>query len=102
MYEIHPPYVHFLGDAPDALAAKTSRGVHEWRPEHSVGQVRLPGCQADLGLPDLTIAQAAAQGAKTLIVGVANAGGVLPPSWTASLESALAAGLDVASGMHGR
>ena len=43
---IHRPYLLFLGDAPDALAAKTARGVADWRPEWCLGQVRLEGCRA--------------------------------------------------------
>jgi uncharacterized NAD-dependent epimerase/dehydratase family protein len=97
---ITPPYLMFLGDVPDQLAAKTAQGIVDWRPEWCLGQIRLPGCKADLGLPDLTIAEAAAQGIKTLIVGVANAGGVLPDHWTDVIVAALNAGMDVASGLH--
>jgi uncharacterized NAD-dependent epimerase/dehydratase family protein len=43
-----------------------------------------------------------AAGARTLIVGVANAGGVIPESWIATLLLALDAGLDIASGLHDR
>jgi uncharacterized NAD-dependent epimerase/dehydratase family protein len=64
--------------------------------------LRLPGCAADLGIPDLTIADGVAKGARTLIVGVVNAGGVLPPHWVATIVEALEAGLDVASGLHTR
>lgn len=99
---IHPPYLLFLGDAHDQLAAKTAQGIADWRPEWCLGQVRLPGCKADLGLADLTIAEAARRGARTLIVGVANAGGVLPDHWTSQIVAALEAGLDVASGLHTR
>jgi len=35
------PYLMFLGDAPDELAAKTAIGVRDWRPEWCVGQMRL-------------------------------------------------------------
>ena len=31
--KIVPPYLMFLGDAPDQLAAKTANGVAKWRPE---------------------------------------------------------------------
>lgn len=96
------PYLLFLGDAHDELAAKTARGVAHWRPEWCVGQWRLPGCQPTLGLPDLRPAEAAARGAKTMIIGVANAGGVLPDSWVPSLLEALEAGLDLANGLHAR
>ncbi|ACL59344.1 N-acetyltransferase DgcN [Methylobacterium nodulans] len=100
--QIATPYLMFLGDVPDRLAAKTAYGIVDWRPEWCVGQLRLPGCAADLGIPDLTIEEAVAKGVRTLIVGVVNAGGVLPDHWITSIVAALEAGLDVASGLHTR
>lgn len=100
--DIPRPYLLFLGDAPDDLAAKTARGVLDWRPGWCLGQWRLPGCQVDLGLPDLPPGEAFRQGARTLLIGVANAGGVLPPSWIGSLVEALEHGLELASGLHMR
>jgi uncharacterized NAD-dependent epimerase/dehydratase family protein len=94
------PYLLFLGDAPDALAAKVAQGVRDWRPDASVGQFRLPGCNADMGLKDMTIAEAAAAGAKTLVIGVANRGGVISDAWKEVLVEALNAGMDVAAGLH--
>jgi uncharacterized NAD-dependent epimerase/dehydratase family protein len=100
--DIRPPYLMFLGDVPDQLAAKTAQGIVDWRPEWCLGQLRLPGCKADLSIADATIAAAAAAGARTLIVGVANAGGVLPAHWTETIVAAIEAGMDVASGLHAR
>lgn len=97
---IQTPYLLFLGDAADHLAAKVAQGIRDWRPELAVGQLRLPGCNADMGLEDLTIEQAAASGAKTLVIGVANRGGVISESWIEVLTKALAAGMDLASGLH--
>jgi len=99
---IRTPYLLFLGDAPDALAAKTAAGVAYWRPEACIGQLRLPGCKADLGLPDMNIEAAAKAGAKTVIVGVANRGGVVAESWIPLLTRALERGLDLAAGLHQR
>ncbi|MER9174355.1 DUF1611 domain-containing protein [Mesorhizobium sp. M0955] len=99
---ITPPYLLFIGDAPDQLAAKTAQGIVDWRREWCLGQLRLADCGADLGIPDLSISDAAGRGARTLIIGVANAGGVLPDHWTEVIVRALAAGLDVASGLHTR
>jgi uncharacterized NAD-dependent epimerase/dehydratase family protein len=100
--QIETPYLMFLGDVPDRLAAKTAYGIKDWRPEWCVGQLRLPGCAADLGIPDLTLAEAMAQGCRTLVIGVANAGGILPEHWVAEVVAALEAGLDIASGLHAR
>jgi uncharacterized NAD-dependent epimerase/dehydratase family protein len=100
--DIKPPYLLFLGDVPDQLAAKTASGIQDWRPEWCLGQLRLAGCKADLKIPDLSIEQAHAKGVKTMIVGVANAGGVLPDHWAASIVKAIEAGFDIASGLHMR
>ena len=97
---IQTPYLLFLGDAPDPLAAKVAQGIRDWRPEFALGQLRLEGCQADLGLPDMTLAAAKAAGAKTLVIGVANRGGVIGQSWKKVLVQALEEGFDLASGLH--
>jgi len=97
---IKTPYLLFLGDAPDALAAKVAQGVKDWRPDVSVGQFRMDGCNADMGLPDMTLAEARAAGAQTLVIGVANRGGLISPAWKKVLLEALELGLDIASGLH--
>jgi len=97
---IETPYLLFLGDAPDGLAAKVAQGIRDWRPDAAIGQLRMDGCKADMGLPDMTLAEAARAGVRTLVVGVANRGGVISPAWTSVLEEALRAGLDLASGLH--
>ncbi len=97
---IQSPYLLFLGDAPDIATAKTAAGIRQWRPELCAGQLRLPGCRVDLGLPDLAPAEAAARGIRTLVIGIANDGGFIAPHWIAAIVEALQAGLDVASGLH--
>lgn len=96
------PCVLFIGDVADQIGAKTAYAIAYWRPERCVGQIRLAGCRADLGLKDLTIEEAVAAGARTLIVGTVNVGGTLPEHWHATILAALAAGLDVACGLHAR
>ena len=100
--DIQHPYLMFLGDAPDRLAAKTAQGVADWRPEWCLGQYRMEGCNADLQLPDMGMEQAAEAGIKTVIVGVANRGGVISKPWIEVLEKALDLGMDIASGLHNR
>ncbi len=99
---LRPPYLLFLGDAPDTLAAKTANGVYQWRKDWCLGQFRLPGCKADLGLPDMTLENAVSAGVKTLVIGVANRGGVIGESWREILFAAVALGLDIAAGLHQR
>jgi uncharacterized NAD-dependent epimerase/dehydratase family protein len=96
------PYLLFLGDVGDDLAAKTAFGIVHWRPDWCLGQLRLPGCKPDLGIEEMGIAEAAARGARTMVVAVANSGGVLAEAWVPSVVEALEAGLDVASGLHQR
>jgi len=97
---IKTPYLLFLGDAPDPLAAKVAQGIRDWRPENAIGQFRIEGCQADMRLPDMTLAEARAAGAETLVIGVANRGGVISPAWKKVLIAALEEGFDLASGLH--
>ncbi len=97
---IPTPYLLFLGDAPDPLAAKVAQGIKDWRPEYALGQLRLEGCRADMGLPEMTLAEAKAAGAKTLVIGVANRGGVISAAWKKVLVAALEEGFDLASGLH--
>ncbi|MGR3570279.1 N-acetyltransferase DgcN [Brevirhabdus sp.] len=97
---IETPYLLFLGDAPDALAAKVAQGVRDWRPEYALGQLRLPGCKADMRLPDMDLDAGLRAGARTLVIGVANRGGVISPAWKQVLLDALEKGYDLASGLH--
>ena len=99
---LKPPYLMFLGDAPDQLAAKTAQGVVDWRPDICMAQLRLDGCKADLGLTDMTLEEAADKGAKTLILGVANRGGKISTEWIAILVRAIELGFDLASGLHNK
>ncbi len=100
--QIERPYLIFTGDAQDEVVAKTAFGIVEWRRADCLAQATLPGCSIDLGLPVLSPREAAVQGARTLIIGIAPPGGALPESWIASLVDALDAGLDIASGLHVR
>lgn len=97
---IKTPYLLFLGDAPDQLAAKVAIGIKDWRPDNAVGQYRMDGCGADLGLTDMSLVEAKEAGAKTLVIGVANRGGVISKDWKKVLVTALEEGFDLASGLH--
>ena len=100
--QLSAPYIIFLGDAKDFLMAKVAKGMVHWRPEKCIAQMRLPAAKVNLGLPDMTMKQAVAAGAKTFILGLAPMGGTLPISWVPILKEAMEAGLDIASGLHTR
>lgn len=72
---IEPPYLIFIGNAEDQLAAKTGQGIVDWCPERALGQLRLPDFRADLGIPDMSVEAAAEAGARTLVIGAVNPGG---------------------------
>lgn len=95
------PYLLFLGDTTEPGFAKTAFGLRDWAGEKCVGEYAC-GATVSTGLPRLTPAEAVAKGARGLVIGVANPGGVIPPSWRTSLVEALEAGLDIVSGMHVR
>ncbi len=97
---IQKPYLLFLGDAPDQLAAKVAQGIKDWSPDDVVGQFRMEGCKADVGVPDLGLQDAWNKGARTLVVGVANRGGVISEAWLRVLAEAMEIGFDLASGLH--
>ncbi len=99
---MRPPFLLFLGAAPDIGWAKTASGLAQWRGEDCAGQYRLPGCGVDLGLPDMDFAAARAAGVHTLVVGIANDGGFIVDAWVPHLVAALHAGLDLAAGLHER
>lgn len=97
-----PPFLLYLGNAPDDLAGKTARGLAHWRPDLCVGQFRDSDCKTHLGIVDMDFAQARTAGAKTMIVGVANAGGSMDDRLIEHVVAALEAGMNVASGLHQR
>ncbi|WP_445144388.1 DUF1611 domain-containing protein [Dyella sp. Tek66A03] len=95
------PYLLFLGDTSEPGFAKTAFGLRDWAGDRCVGEWSC-GATVSTGLPTLTPDEAAARGARGLVIGVANAGGFIPDHWVAALIEALEAGLDLVSGMHMR
>ena len=100
--QLPSPYLLFLGDTTEKGYAKTAFGLRDWVPERCVGELTLPGATVTTGLPRLTPAEARAQGARALLIGVATPGGLIPARWLPTLCAALDAGLDIVSGMHAK
>ena len=100
--DLPQPYLLFLGDTVEPGYAKTAFGLRDWAPELCVGEYALPSATVTAGLRRLTPEQARAEGARSLVVGVANSGGFIAESWVPALLGALEAGLDIVSGMHAR
>ena len=102
LLDLPQPYLLFLGDATHPGFAKTAFGLRDWAPERCLGEYALAGAQVSLGLPAMSPLQARVAGARALVIGVANIGGVIPDSWLPALSQALADGLDLVGGMHTR
>lgn len=96
------PYLIFLGDIQEKVDSKTGAGLVQWCPEKVAGQLRFEGCSIDLGVPDLSIAQAKKRGVGSIVIGVAPTGGLISQRWIEVLIEAAEAGLDVVSGLHDR
>jgi D-glutamate N-acetyltransferase len=99
--ELPAPYLLFLGDVAEPAYAKTAMGLRDWARERCVGEFGLPN-GLSISLPRLSPAQAKAAGARSMVIGIANPGGVIPPSWMPCLSEALEAGLDLIAGMHAK
>jgi uncharacterized NAD-dependent epimerase/dehydratase family protein len=102
MLTLRKPYLLYLGDVTVKSDAKTAFGLRDWCRDHVLGEWSHPAATVSLDLPRLSPAEAARRGARSLVVGIAPTGGSLPAHWLADLEDALAAGLDVVSGLHTR
>ena len=100
--EVAKPYVIFVGDEASPVYTKTGAGIAHWNPDACVGQIRLSPDAADLGLPDMTLDDALAAGARTLVIGIAVVGGAIPATMRAVILDALNRGVDGASGTHDR
>jgi uncharacterized NAD-dependent epimerase/dehydratase family protein len=96
------PYLLFLGDTTEPSFAKTAFGLRDWVPERCIGEWAHEGATVTTGLPRLTPKEAYARGARGLVIGVANTGGVIGASWVPLLIEALKAGLDLVSGLHAK
>ncbi len=96
------PYLLFLGDVTEPGYAKTAYGLRDWAQELCIGEYACAEATVSTGLRWMTPREAHSCGARSLVIGVANTGGVLKPNWLPCLHEALEAGLDIVSGMHGR
>ncbi len=100
--DLPSPYLLFLGDATLKGFAKTAFGLRDWAAERCVGEWSCADATVSTGLPRMAPPEARARGARALVIGVANTGGVIGASWIPLLVEALEAGLDVISGMHAK
>jgi len=96
------PYLVFIGDTADPMYAKTGFGLVQWVPDKVAGQLRLPGCEVRLDTPELSLAEAAEKGVRSLLIGVAPVGGALPEHWNSVVLEAIALKMDIVSGLHSK
>ncbi|MEM9422883.1 MAG: DUF1611 domain-containing protein, partial [Pseudomonadota bacterium] len=100
--KISLPYLLYTGDADATFGAKTAEGVLHWCPDQCVAQSASPNGSLDLGIKRMSLEEAYAAGARTVLLGVTNRGGIYPAHWTDDLVKALEIGYDIASGLHDR
>jgi uncharacterized NAD-dependent epimerase/dehydratase family protein len=96
------PYLLFVGNLTDRRFAKTAFGLYDWASDKCVGEYACAKDAVTTGLPRMSPQEAAAKGARSVVIGVANTGGIIDPAWIPSLVEALEAGLDLVSGLHVR
>jgi uncharacterized NAD-dependent epimerase/dehydratase family protein len=96
------PYLLYLGHCADSMGIKTSRGLATFRREECVGEFRHEDCPLTLDLPRFDMAGGVAAGARTLVLGIAGAGGRLGEDLVDDAARALEAGMNVAAGLHQR
>ncbi len=94
------PYLIFVGDLQARINAKTGQGLVDWCPERCTGQLRLPGCRIDLGIPDMSLDEAKAAGVESLVIGIAPVGGNIKSEWVPLFVEALQKGLSIINGLH--
>src|SRR5262249_43435385 len=100
--DLPSPYLLFLGETTEPAFAKTAYGLRDWAAEKCVGEWACAGATITTGLPRLSPAEARNRGARAMVIGVANIGGVIGPAWMPLLLEALEAGLDLIGGLHTR
>ena len=98
--KLKAPYLILIGDVEDSAYAKTGQGIVQWIPDLVAGQLRFPDCQVDMGVPDMTVDEAVSQGVRSLIIGVAPIGGIIPDNWWNVITDAAHQGLDIVNGLH--
>ncbi len=99
---LRPPYLVFLGEEHRVTYAKTGKGLVDWRADLCAGQLRLADSAIDLGLEDMSVAEAVDAGVGSLVIGTALIGGALPESWLETLCEAARQGMDIVAGLHTR
>ena len=100
--QLDAPYLIFTAELDDDSYAKTGFGLVDWCSEKVAGQVRLPGGTIDLGVPEMSVADAAEAGVRSFIIGITPIGGQLPEHWFPAVREAIGAGIDIVSGLHSR
>ncbi|MFZ9085901.1 MAG: DUF1611 domain-containing protein, partial [Steroidobacteraceae bacterium] len=92
---LRTPYLIFIGNQSDPTYAKTGLGLVQWCGDRVAGQLRFGEKPVDLGVPDLTLEAAVALGARSLVIGVAPVGGVIPGVWWDIIRQGAELGLDI-------
>ena len=88
--------------SPNAASPRLRLGLRDWAGDTCIGELAITDEAVATGLPRISAEAAVARGARALVIGVANRGGIIAPEWVPALVEAIAAGLDIISGLHAR
>lgn len=72
LLDLPQPYVLFLGDTTEPAYAKAAFGLRDWARERCIAEFACTGATVTTGLPFMTPSQARANGARSMVIGVAN------------------------------
>lgn len=95
----------------DTFGAKTAVGLLRYRPDNVVAVLDRQHAGGDLGdilsvgqgVPIVAgVADALSWQPTTLVIGVATAGGIVPPEWRPDVLAAIESGMEVVNGLHQR
>lgn len=101
MLTLQTPYALYLGDITLLQSLKTAAGLAYWCPEKCVCVVMREGEASPFPeLPAVSLEEARAIGAKSLILGATFPGGGLKDIYIADFIQAAQLGFDIVSGMH--
>lgn len=95
------PYLLYLGDAADSDEIKTAKGILHFAREDCLAEFRHKNCKTTLNLPHFQINNVEQkQELKSMVLGLANAGGYIKEEWLEDILTAIRSGLNIISGLH--
>lgn len=100
MLTLPKPYMLFLGNVKSLDKAKTATGIFNFCPDDCHAEYTMQDCEISFGLKQVSFTEAKSLGIKSLVIGIANAGGYIDEQWLPAIKQAITSGLHIISGLH--